>query len=274
MRYTPPSAALTWPIDYADVCAMALDEGLRLVAYQCQAGIWTLGRGETAGITQGMTCTVAQADLWLLHGLEERTREVLAMCTRAPNPHELAALVRLSYNIGLRDDKRKAGLYHSRVLRLHNAGDQAGAARAFALLNKYRDPKTGQLTVSRGLTARRAAEAARYLQPVDADAHAAEPIPQAVAPESRLPASPIAQAGTVTAAVGVLGALQDAAGTAQQAGSAVQQITQPVHGALDALRALATATGVPPSAALWVLLIAAGGACIYWRWRQRHEGWA
>lgn len=32
-------------------------EGRRLVAYQCSAGVWTLGVGHTAGVKAGDTCT-------------------------------------------------------------------------------------------------------------------------------------------------------------------------------------------------------------------------
>lgn len=37
-------------------------EGCRLTAYQCAAGVWTIGYGHTAGVTQGMTITQAQAE--------------------------------------------------------------------------------------------------------------------------------------------------------------------------------------------------------------------
>ena len=37
-------------------------EGCRLSAYQCAAGVWTIGYGHTAGVKKGMTITQAQAD--------------------------------------------------------------------------------------------------------------------------------------------------------------------------------------------------------------------
>jgi hypothetical protein len=73
------------------------------------------------------------------------------------------------------------------ALRPQNRGDHAAAARAFGLWNKAR--VNGKLTELRGLTSRRAAEAALYLRPSDGKP---APMPQAVAPESRIAASPIA----------------------------------------------------------------------------------
>lgn len=40
-------------------------EGLRLVAYKCPAGVWTIGYGHTKGVTQGMEITQEQADRFL-----------------------------------------------------------------------------------------------------------------------------------------------------------------------------------------------------------------
>ena len=39
-------------------------EGCRLSAYQCAAGVWTIGYGHTAGVKKGMTITQAQADAY------------------------------------------------------------------------------------------------------------------------------------------------------------------------------------------------------------------
>ena len=40
-------------------------EGCRLIAYQCSAGVWTIGYGHTAGVHKGMKITQAQADEYL-----------------------------------------------------------------------------------------------------------------------------------------------------------------------------------------------------------------
>lgn len=40
-------------------------EGLRLKAYKCSAGKWTIGYGHTTGVTKNLTCIREQADAWL-----------------------------------------------------------------------------------------------------------------------------------------------------------------------------------------------------------------
>lgn len=40
-------------------------EGCRLSAYQCAAGVWTIGYGHTAGVKKGMTITQTQAETYL-----------------------------------------------------------------------------------------------------------------------------------------------------------------------------------------------------------------
>ena len=37
-------------------------EGLRLEAYLCPAGVWTIGYGHTAGVGKGMKITAEQAE--------------------------------------------------------------------------------------------------------------------------------------------------------------------------------------------------------------------
>lgn len=37
-------------------------EGLRLAAYRCPAGVWTIGYGHTSGVVPGMSITVSQAE--------------------------------------------------------------------------------------------------------------------------------------------------------------------------------------------------------------------
>lgn len=245
---------LAWPIPREAVREIALHEGCRLTAYKCPAGVWTIGWGETDGVQPGMRWTQPEADARLLQSLLDFTRQVQAMLTAYTTPMQLGALVSLAYNIG------PAALRRSTVLRLHNAGDEAGAARAFGLWNKAR--VHGNLVALPGLTARRAAEAAMYLRGSDDD-DAVEPSVQAVQPESRLVRSPIAQAGAATTAAGGATGL---AVLAEHAGT-VQAVAAPVAGAADAV-------GVDPMVLLALVLVAAGVATLWWRWRQRAEGWA
>jgi lysozyme len=246
----------------AAVAIIAERESLRLRAYLCPAGVPTIGWGETDGVQLGDTCTKEQADRWLCDDLADRTKAVLAMMTVRPSPNQLGALVSLAYNIGLRDDKRKRGLYYTTVRRLHNEMDFDGAARAFDLLNKARNPKTGQLEVLRGLTIRRKLEAALYVTPEPDDPPA--PMPQAVEPESKLTESPLARTGAGLGLGGVVAAVQEWGGS----------ITG-LKPMLDTARGLLVDTlGVPPGLILPLALLGAAGLVVYWRRRQRAEGWA
>lgn len=263
----------TWPIPWECVERMARFEDCRLSAYKCPAGVWTIGWGETEDIKPGMRWTEDQVDARYYTEVVKYARKVEAMCTVDPTPNQLGGLCMLAYNIGLRRDKpKKGGLYHSSVLRLHNAGDFDGAARAFHLYNKARSQVTGQLEVLPGLVTRRAWEAAIYLQPYEDDAP--ERMPQAVAEESKLTASPIAQGGAVTTAVGA------AAGATEL----VQQIDQ-TSGVLGSVKAafgqvrelgaqVADFIGLPPSLIVAVVLVAAGVMITRNRRKQRREGWA
>jgi lysozyme len=249
-----PTPDLPWPLIRAGVELIATREGCRLAAYQCVAGIWTCGWGETDGVTPRTRWTQAYADERFCDALTERTDQVLALCTAPPSDSQLAAMVSLHYNVG------HAAFAKSSVLRAHNRGDTQAAARAFGLWNKAR--VNGQLQVVAGLTARRAAESALYLTP-DPDA-APDPMPQAVAPESTLAASPINRTGALVAGSGVLAMANE-----------VQQSLGPVGATLATTKTILTdSLGIAPGLVLPIVLVAAGAAVMWWRHRQRRDGWA
>lgn len=263
-----PDPSLPWPIPMAAVALIAEREqgprgGVALEAYRCPAGVWTIGWGETDDVHPGNTCTKEQADRWLCEDLTERAQRVRAACTVEPSPNELGAMVSMAYNVGFGDPKRGGpGFLTSTVLREHNAGNSQAAARAFGLWNKARDPNTGQLVVLNGLTIRRSLEAALYLTPEPGEATAR--MPQAVEAESKMTSSPINKAGAATIFAGVVGAVQEA-------GDGLGKLKAP----LDSARALMVDTlGIPSDWILYIALIAIGGTVIYWRNRQRREGYA
>lgn len=255
-----PNPDLPWPICQAAVDLIAESEGCRLKSYRCPAGVWTCGWGETAGVTPSTVWTQAEADQRLLASLHDYAAKVQDMCTVPPSENELGALVSLAYNIGLRDDKKKSGLYYTTVRRQHNAGNSQAAARAFALLNKAR--VRGVLQPLPGLTARRAAEAALYLRPDDGGPTLR--MPQAVQAESSLAKSPIASSGAIAAGTGVVSIIGQAGDQIGTVGTAVK----------TAKSAVVETLGVPEAAFLPLVLIAAGGVAVYWRWKQRRGGWA
>ena len=251
---------IDWPVPRECVRLIATEEDCRLVAYQCTAGVWTCGWGETDGVVQGMVWTQDYADERLRQSLVEWGDGVRGMLTAPTSDTELAALVSLAYNIGL------AGFRRSSVLRLHNARNKPAAARAFALWNKTRQGQ--QLVESPGLIARRAREAALYLTPAgDADAD----MPQAVAPESSLARSPIARGGAVTASVGAITAVAQVAEDAEGAAAAASPVLDAIQQTGAAVQAV---LGIPPVVLVGVLLFVVGYGVVRWRWRQRAEGWA
>lgn len=253
-----------WPVPWEAVELVGRSEGCEFVSYLCAAGVWTIGWGETAGrtVTKGMKWTAEQADsrFWVeFCRYVERVRQLVRPDT---TPNELGAMASLAWNIGL------GALEKSSVVRLHNAGDEAGAARAFGLWDKARDPATGQLRPLRGLTIRRAAEAALYLRPDPEARH--ERMPQAVEPESKLTASPIVQGGAASAAGGVAVVAPALAPVLEQA-EAARGMVATLRGLADQVREF---LGVDPLVLVGVAIIA--GGVLAWRWRvkQRQGGWA
>lgn len=74
-------------------------EGLRLKAYQCPGGVWTIGYGHTAGVKPGMVITKAQAEEYLKADLIafERYLNCLGL---ALNHNQFDALISFIYNVG------------------------------------------------------------------------------------------------------------------------------------------------------------------------------
>ena len=140
-------------------------EGCKLQAYQCSAGVWTIGFGTTAGAdvgikpAYGMTITQDRAEDLLRQGVEKFAATVDAMITAKVNANEFGACVSLAYNIG------PNAFAKSTVLRELNAGHKDKAAAAFRMWNKA----GGE--VIKGLVNRREAEIKLFLTPVTADMH-------------------------------------------------------------------------------------------------------
>lgn len=94
-------------------------EGFRSEAYQDPVGVWTIGYGTTKGVKPGMWITREQADALLDRDLEWARRAVEEGVKVPLSPHQKAALVSLTYNIGETAFKR------STLLKLLNRGDYA-----------------------------------------------------------------------------------------------------------------------------------------------------
>jgi lysozyme len=75
-------------------------EGLRLLAYQCPAGIWTIGYGHTGDVKRGDRITEHQANAILTLDLESAERAVEELVTVELSDNEFAALVSFVFNLG------------------------------------------------------------------------------------------------------------------------------------------------------------------------------
>lgn len=133
-------------------------EGLELTAYKDAVGVWTIGYGHTAmagapAPKAGMKLTVKEAEDLLLRDLIKYEQPVRNYVTVPLNDNQYGALVSFCYNLG------GGNLKQSTLLKRVNAKDFAGAAKEFAKWNKAGGK------VLKGLTRRRAAEAALFIKP-------------------------------------------------------------------------------------------------------------
>lgn len=213
-------------------------EGWRGTAYQDVVGVWTIGYGFTKGVQAGDRMTREQGEARLREELQDYEQAVAA-AAGACSQSQFDALVCFAWNVGI------AGMRGSSVIKAHRRGDFQAAARAFALWNKAGGK------VWPGLTRRRAAEAALYLESDEA-----QPMPQAVEPERPMSESTINRGATI------------AGGTAAVATVAetVSTVREVKHGVED------LGTWLVP-----VLLLAVVGLCAYIVWeriKQRKGGWA
>ena len=74
-------------------------EGLRLKAYKCPGGVWTIGYGHTAGVKPGIVISEAQAEEYLKADLIAFERYLNGLGL-ALNQNQFDALVSYIYNVG------------------------------------------------------------------------------------------------------------------------------------------------------------------------------
>lgn len=122
-------------------------EGVRLEAYKCPAGVWTIGYGHTRTARQGLRITQQQADALLVEDLRKFERAVDDAVHVDLTDNQFGALVSWAFNVG------EAAMRKSTLVRKLNAGDYDSVPSELARWNKAGGK------VVRGLTNRRAAEA-------------------------------------------------------------------------------------------------------------------
>jgi lysozyme len=131
-------------------------EGLRLNAYQCPAGVWTIGYGCTHQVLPGMSITEAEAEAFLRKELAKFEEGVERILGHIPlNENQFSALVSLTFNCGL------ATIEQGKTIRRKlEARDYQGAADGFLLWNQ------GGGRVLPGLVKRREMERKLFLSEV------------------------------------------------------------------------------------------------------------
>jgi lysozyme len=175
---------------------LALPDG-RCTTYYCPAGKLTIGWGCTEGIKPGDIWTKDQAEAALRRELAKHEAAVMRLVSVNLNENQFSALVSFSYNVG------SGNLQKSTLLKKLNKGDYPGAQKEFVNWNKA--TVDGKLVELRGLSIRRAQEAALFATPTaEEDAVRGAPVPMAqavVAPTVPVSGGTKAGAGVIAGGV-------------------------------------------------------------------------
>ena len=126
-------------------------EGCELEAYQCSAGVWTIGYGHTKGVQPGDTWSQSHAEHMLEVELEEYQSYINKYVTVNLSQNQFDALVSWVYNLGPNNLKA------STLLKVLNSGDYEGVPAQIRRWNK-----AGGVVLD-GLIRRREAEALLFI---------------------------------------------------------------------------------------------------------------
>lgn len=100
-------------------------EGCKLVAYQDQVGVWTIGIGHTDDVERGDTCTYDEAIQYLQEDIHAVTDQINRDVEVTLTQGEFDALVDFGFNLGVHN------LESSTLWKLLNRGDFVHAALQF-----------------------------------------------------------------------------------------------------------------------------------------------
>lgn len=126
-------------------------EGLRLEAYRCPSGVWTIGYGHTRDVHEGQKITEEEAERLLMEDYNRAATFVRQLAFRTLNENQFGACVSFVFNLGPGNFK------NSTLLRKINKDPDDPTIRAeFAKWVK------SNFEVLPGLVKRRAAEADLY----------------------------------------------------------------------------------------------------------------
>lgn len=125
-------------------------EGLRLKAYRCAAGVWTIGYGHTKNVYQGQLISWATAKRLLDEDLKNVERTIARYVLVPLQQHEIDALASFIFNIG------EGAFARSTLLKRLNRGEKESIPRE---LMRWTNAAGRPLM---GLVARRHAEAVHW----------------------------------------------------------------------------------------------------------------
>ena len=129
-------------------------EGCVLTAYQCPAGIWTIGYGHTRTAYKGQKISLKTAEKLLKEDIKIFENGVNKAVSVSLTQNQFDALVSFSFNCGL------TALKNSTLLKKLNKKDYIGAANEFPRWNK----SNGKILT--GLVRRREEEKALFLKSI------------------------------------------------------------------------------------------------------------
>lgn len=129
-------------------------ESLRLEAYLCPAGVWTIGWGHTAGVRDGLRITEDLAEEFLRRDMAQVERGLTTVIRAPLTQGQHDALVSLCFN--LRGGAEGLPKIAPRLVAKLNEGDYAGAA------DELLDIDRANGHVLPGLVRRRVAERALF----------------------------------------------------------------------------------------------------------------
>ena len=122
-------------------------EGCKLEAYQCAAGVWTIGYGSTKGVQKGDVWSQTKAEMMLEEELYDFAQQVDELVTVPLNQCQTDALISWTFNLGA------TNLSRSTLLKVLNSGAYEDVPAQIKRWNKANGK------VLEGLVRRREAEA-------------------------------------------------------------------------------------------------------------------
>jgi lysozyme len=220
-------------------------EGLKLEAYLCPVGVWTIGYGHTRTARADMKITEPEADALLVRDVRA-FENVVSQFVKVPlEQHEFDALVCFAFNVG------GAAFRKSTLLKMLNKGQKEAIP---AQLMRWVNANGKRL---KGLENRRRAEAGLWrglgAQCFGEACH--------IKPDEPLPAKSLLQSKTTIAA---------SVGTSVGTLTAVNEAVQTARVTIDSTMSLANLFN--PWVLAAVVILAAGALIVWDRYQKLQEG--